>query len=889
MAKKPDGKLEKVVVIKEHVQGPVGPQGPAGVQGIQGIPGVPGRDGKDGQDGRPGAPGRPGYPGKDGKDGRDGKDGISPDITAQKKQLEEYIKEQVGKLPESVMGGAGRLDVQDLPGYREANVGQVLGVDTNGNVGFIDQSGGGGGGTWGSITGTLSDQTDLQTELDAKQEHENGFENRTDSTISFDDATRTFTIAPAVSSYVVYIQNQKVVKTATENVVISDTEGIWAFYFDAAGTLQATNNVAFIETIILEFAFIAIVYWDAENNTAITFGEERHGANMSAATHAYNHNTFGTRYGEGLTPGDLVSDGNGDLDTHAQFSVTGGSIWDEDIENVISSIIVGTGAPFFYRSGAAGNWRKLAATGFLAYNGGAGRAQFNELTGGVWQLTEVNNPDFVLMHLYATNDPDQPFFLIMGQAQYTTLGNARDGALTELINLETTGLPIVEYKSIATFIMQTSNGYSNAVQSRLRTTDDGADYIDWRGTDTGVLVSVAGSSTQTAAQVPFTPAGNIAATDVQAAIEELDSEKATAAQGALADTATQPGDNVSTLTNDANYVSFTQTTTAVNKTLAANEKCSVTASGLTITLPASPANGDECWISVGNFVDTIIARNGNTILGIADNAVINAEYATAILRWMGSSWSMVLVDGSTDSFELINDTTPQLGGDLDVNGFNVISTSNGNISLVPNGTGKVGIGTASPGQMLEVYNAPNASGESRIRITGGTSGDSTIQFADTADVNVGEIFYSHANNIMRFRVNDANRVQIESNGDLRPLANGTQDLGGTSLRWNTVYATNGTINTSDERLKKDVRPISLRETLVARTMSKQIKAFKWKEGKDKAIHFGVMAQELELAFAREGLNATDYGMFSKDDEGNLGVNYTELLMFIIAAEQGLYT
>lgn len=33
---------------------------------------------------------------------------------------------------------------------------------------WVEQSGGGGGGTWGSITGTLSDQTDLQAALDAK-------------------------------------------------------------------------------------------------------------------------------------------------------------------------------------------------------------------------------------------------------------------------------------------------------------------------------------------------------------------------------------------------------------------------------------------------------------------------------------------------------------------------------------------------------------------------------------------------------------------------------------------------------------------------------------------------------------------------------------------------
>ena len=35
------------------------------------------------------------------------------------------------------------------------------------------------------------------------------------------------------------------------------------------------------------------------------------------------------------------------------------------------------------------------------------------------------------------------------------------------------------------------------------------------------------------------------------------------------------------------------------------------------------------------------------------------------------------------------DTTPQLGGDLDINGQDIVSTSNGNIDILPNGSGKV--------------------------------------------------------------------------------------------------------------------------------------------------------------------------------------------------------
>jgi hypothetical protein len=38
---------------------------------------------------------------------------------------------------------------------------------------------------------------------------------------------------------------------------------------------------------------------------------------------------------------------------------------------------------------------------------------------------------------------------------------------------------------------------------------------------------------------------------------------------------------------------------------------------------------------------------------------------------------------------VVEDTTPQLGGALDVNGFSVVSTNNGNINITPNGTGRI--------------------------------------------------------------------------------------------------------------------------------------------------------------------------------------------------------
>ena len=63
--------------------------------------------------------------------------------------------------------------------------------------------------------------------------------------------------------------------------------------------------------------------------------------------------------------------------------------------------------------------------------------------------------------------------------------------------------------------------------------------------------------------------------------------------------------------------------------------------------------------------------------------------------------------GSTD---IVSDTTPQLGGDLDVNGKDIVTTSGGNIDLDPNGSGKVVFkGNATRGAGQFVLNCENNS------------------------------------------------------------------------------------------------------------------------------------------------------------------------------------
>ena len=57
-----------------------------------------------------------------------------------------------------------------------------------------------------------------------------------------------------------------------------------------------------------------------------------------------------------------------------------------------------------------------------------------------------------------------------------------------------------------------------------------------------------------------------------------------------------------------------------------------------------------------------------------------------------------LISSAGGLTEVVADTTPQLGGNLDVNGNDIVSTSNGNIDILPNGTGVVNLdGNGSSG------------------------------------------------------------------------------------------------------------------------------------------------------------------------------------------------
>jgi len=302
------------------------------------------------------------------------------------------------------------------------------------------------------------------------------------SEMSFANGTRTFTIqpkAPATEFITVQSGVEYAFETA-QTVVIDDTEGIHFIYFDE-GVLYSTTT--FDINIIYSKVFTAVLYWDQTNQECIYLGEERHGLKMDGHTHSRLHQKDGTIYITGLGLGDFVL-GNGSLDTHAQFSAATGQIKDEDILETLSSIASTVGLPIFYKEGATGVWRREFNSGYSVINATAGgnRVVWNEFTGGAWQKTEATNNDYVLYHIFATNDINYPFFSIMGQNEYATSNAAKDAAFEELNSLILSNLPIVEFVAVGSVLFQTGS-YGNSANARIVSPDGSANYVDWRFSD----------------------------------------------------------------------------------------------------------------------------------------------------------------------------------------------------------------------------------------------------------------------------------------------------------------------------------------------------------------------------------------------------------------------
>jgi hypothetical protein len=141
--------------------------------------------------------------------------------------------------------------------------------------------------------------------------------------------------------------------------------------------------------------------------------------------------------------------------------------------------------------------------------------------------------------------------------------------------------------------------------------------------------------------------------------------------------ATTQAGNASTSASNA---STSESNAATSESNAATSESNAAASAAAAATAAD--NFDDVYLG-SKASDPTLDNDGDALT--AGDLYYNSV-GTVLKYYTGSAWVSITSGGITD---VVQDTTPQLGGNLDINTYSIVSTSDGNINITPNGTGKV--------------------------------------------------------------------------------------------------------------------------------------------------------------------------------------------------------
>ena len=282
-----------------------------------------------------------------------------------------------------------------------------------------------------------------------------GVVDRTASSISFNESTRTLTIAPTGSSWTFYYHGVLYTVSSSKTVTIANTSGSRFIKIDPS-TLALVEGGA-----VPDFAadvVLCYIYWNATTGKAMIVGDERHGSKRDTTWHSNQHLNVGTVWRSGgslsytlnnassvtLEVGTPLVIADEDL-TH---SITNSASPSADYQQILSpsaslEVLYLDGTAYAASTASTSPW--IAGTSF---------ARYNQITGGSGSLVDAAEGDYISYWLLATNDIRRPVKLVLGRNTYTSLDAAYAEAFEEY------GLSFAEQVFMYQIVVKTSASYT---------------------------------------------------------------------------------------------------------------------------------------------------------------------------------------------------------------------------------------------------------------------------------------------------------------------------------------------------------------------------------------------------------------------------------------------
>lgn len=210
----------------------------------------------------------------------------------------------------------------------------------------------------------------------------------------------------------------------------------------------------------------------------------------------------------------------------------------------------------------------------------------------------------------------------------------------------------------------------------------------------------------------------------------------------------------------------------------------------------------------------------------------------------------------------------------------------------------LGLGASTATYMTaDTYGSTNFIVNSSIRHVIGQSEDTFYNKSHFAGSQYPHIYGNGTYLILGY--GSSQSLQLDNSKRFMPVTDNSYTLGYSGYRWKQVYAAAGSISTSDRNAKKDITELDNQSYDFV--MGLKPSKYRFIENESNRIHYGLIAQDVEILLGKLGIKTEDFAGFVKspkikvdeqtrketiiDGEYEYGLRYEEFIAPIIKAIQ----